>query len=164
MIENILSIDDVYQREEEQRKKQERQETEKIIWLREMMHPWIIEHSFEQYRNGHLRDAVLNAFIALGDLIRERTGIKLDGAPLAAQALSLKNPILLLSEVETESGQNDQVGFMQILQGAFTGIRNPPAHSVKHDFTERKAAQYLVFASLLARRITEATIVKKNEP
>ncbi len=162
IIENILSVDDVYQREEEQRKKQESQETEKIIWLRELMHPWIIEQSFEQYRNGHLRDAVLNAFIALGDLIRERTGIKLDGAKLANHALSEKDPFLILSEVETDSGRNDQVGFMQILQGAFTGIRNPAAHSVRHDLTEHKAVQYLVFASLLARRITEATIVKKD--
>jgi hypothetical protein len=45
---------------------------------------------------------------------------------------------------------------MQIFKGAYQGIRNPKAHSLTHDLTAMKAAQYLVFASLLARRIDEA--------
>ena len=45
---------------------------------------------------------------------------------------------------------------MQIYKGAFQGIRNPKAHSLEHDLTDEKAAQYLVVASLLAQRIEEA--------
>jgi hypothetical protein len=45
---------------------------------------------------------------------------------------------------------------MQILVGAYLGIRNPKAHSLNHDLDPEKAAQYLIFASLLARRIYEA--------
>jgi uncharacterized protein (TIGR02391 family) len=56
----------------------------------------------------------------------------------------------------TESGKNDQKGFLQIYQGAFLGVRNPKAHSLAHDLDQIKAAQYLVFASLLARRVDEA--------
>jgi hypothetical protein len=63
-----------------------------------------------------------------------------------------------MSDLDSESGQNDQKGFMQIYKGAFQGIRNPKAHSLAHDLTEEKAAQYLIFASLLARRIEEAKI------
>jgi len=44
---------------------------------------------------------------------------------------------------------------MQIFKGAYQGIRNPKAHSMTHYQTAMKAAQYLVFASLLARRIDE---------
>ncbi len=121
-----------------------------------LLHPVIFEHSYHQYQSGHLRDAVLNAFTAVFDLIRERTGIDMDGAKLAGHVFSLKDPRLILSEIKTESGRNDQAGFLQVYQGAYTGIRNPKAHSLQHDLTEEKAAQYLVFASLLARRVAEA--------
>ena len=121
-----------------------------------LLHPIIFEHAYQQYRAGHLRDAVLNAFTAVFDLIRQRTGLDMDGAKLVEQVFSFKKPQLVLSEIETESGKNDQVGFMHIYRGAYIGIRNPKAHSLQHDLTEIKAAQYLIFASLLARRVAEA--------
>src|SRR5690606_8102564 len=102
------------------------------------------------------REAVLNSITAIFDLIRERTGNGEDGDRLISQVLSLNNPALILSEIESESGQNDQKGFMQIFKGAYQGIRNPKAHTLNHDLDELKAAQYLVFASLLARRIDES--------
>jgi len=121
-----------------------------------LLHPIIIEHAFQLYRNGHLREAVLNSITAVYDFIRARTGSEEDGDRLIGQVMSTNDPKLILSELGTESGQNDQKGFMQIYKGAYQGIRNPKAHSLTHDLTEIKAAQYLVFASLLARRIEEA--------
>ena len=128
-----------------------------------ILHPAISEHAYEQFKNGHYRDAVLNSIVAIFDFIRERTGLKEDGDDLIGKALSTKNPYLILSELETESGINDQIGFMKIYQGAYKGIRNPKAHSLSNDLNKYKAAQYLIFASLLARRIEEATLVKKVE-
>ena len=81
-----------------------------------------------------------------------------DGADLAAAAFSLTTPKLVLSSLTTESGRNDQKGFIQLLQGAFLGIRNPKAHSLATDLTEVSAAQHLVFASLLARRVRAADL------
>ncbi|MCX7184017.1 MAG: TIGR02391 family protein [Nitrosospira sp.] len=132
-------------------------------YLLGLLHPAIIDSSWPQYRTGHLRDAVFNAFVAIGDLLRTLTGLTLDGKPLVEQALSLQSPLLVLSAIDTESGRNDQVGFMQIISGAFTGIRNPKAHSLQHDLTPQKVAQYLVFASLLARRLTEASNAQSPE-
>jgi hypothetical protein len=71
---------------------------------------------------------------------------------------------LILSELDTESGQNDQKGFIQLFSGSYQGIRNPKAHSLNHDLTEMKAAQYLIHASLLARRVSEAQQVKADIP
>lgn len=136
---------------------------EQMLFLSQLLHPLIIEHSWPQFQNGQLRDAVLNAFIAIGDLLRSKTGLEQDGKPLSEQALSIRNPYLILSTLETESGRNDQLGFMQIISGAFQGVRNPKAHSLQHDLTPIKAAQYLVFASLLARRISEAKECERNE-
>lgn len=158
-IEEILLIDEVSQRGMAQEDQDKKYANERLVFLAELLHPWIIEHAFEQYRSGHYRDSVLNAYVAIGDLIREKTGLKQDGAALATQAFSLKEPRLIFSEIDSESGKNDQIGFMQIIQGSFTGIRNPKAHSIRHDLTEEKAAQYLVLASLLARRISEAHVV-----
>lgn len=128
------------------------------IGFKELLHPVISENAFQLYRNGHLRESVLNSITAVFDLIRERTEINEDGDRLIGQALSVNDPKLVLSELKTDSGKNDQKGFMQIYKGAYQGIRNPKAHSLTHDLTEKRAAEYLVFASLLARRIEEAVV------
>ena len=82
--------------------------------------------------------------------------MKLDDQGLASEALSLEKPQIIFSEIDTGSGRNDQKGFLQILTGVYIGIRNPKVHSLHHDLDEKKAAQYLVCASLLARRVSEA--------
>jgi uncharacterized protein (TIGR02391 family) len=112
-----------------------------------LLHPEIKKHALRQYNNGHLREAVLNSIMAVFDLIRERTGLKDDGDRLIGKAFSLTDTYLILSEIDSDSGQNDQKGFIQIFKGSFQGIRNPKAHQLRHDLTQLKAAQYLVFAS-----------------
>lgn len=129
-----------------------------------LLHPTIIEHALPQYKNGHLRDAVFNSIVAVFDLIRQKTGLRnLDGTYLIDEALSIEHPYLILSNLNTDTGQNDQKGFMQIFRGSYLGIRNPKAHSLLNDLTQLKAAQYLVFASLLARRIDEAKVIKREQ-
>lgn len=133
--------------------------SERQLGFEFLLHPVIERSSYQLFRDGHLREAVLNSVTAIFDLIRDRTRLPEDGDRLIGQAMSITNPRLILSDLETESGLNDQKGFMQIYKGSFQGIRNPKAHSLTHDLTEPKAAQYLVFASLLARRIEEAHLV-----
>jgi uncharacterized protein (TIGR02391 family) len=130
------------------------------LGFEDLLHPRVREHAYELLRGGHLREAVLNSVISVFDFVRARTGATEDGDRLVGQVFSLREPMLILSELDTESGQNDQKGFMQIFSGTYQGIRNPKAHSLTHDLTEQKAAQYLVFASLLARRVEEATASK----
>ncbi len=126
-----------------------------VLGFEDLLHPAIVTSSLDQYRNGHLRDAVLNGVIAVFDMIRARTGLKLDGKDLVGQAFGIEKGKLVFSELETETGRNDQKGFLQIYEGIYTGIRNVKAHSLAHDLTEPKAAQYLVALSLLARRVDE---------
>lgn len=124
----------------------------------DLLHPVILESSYEQFRSGRYRDAVLNSVVATFDLIRRRSGLDKDGAQLIGEVFSLDAPKLILSELDTESGRNEQKGFIQILQGTYLGIRNPKAHSLVTDLDQSKAAQYLVFISLLARRVSEAKL------
>jgi uncharacterized protein (TIGR02391 family) len=126
--------------------------------ITDFLHPAIIASSYAQYKTGHYREAVLNAVIKVFDLIRDKTKIDKDGSDLVCEALSISRPKLIISTLDTESGQNEQKGYLEILRGAYLGIRNPKAHSLLTDLTEVKTAQYLIFASLLARRIDEARV------
>ncbi len=122
----------------------------------DLLHPAIFEASYGPFRAGRYRDAVLNGIVAVFDLIRQRTGLDSDGAKLVGEVFGLDNPALVFSEVQSESGRSDQKGFLQIIQGAYIGIRNPKAHTLASDLDHRKALQYLIFASILARRVEEA--------
>jgi uncharacterized protein (TIGR02391 family) len=121
-----------------------------------LLHPIVREVGLDLYQRGYYREAVVNSIMAIADLIRERTGLHQDGVALVTEALSVERPKLVLSEIETESGKNDQKGFMLIMQGLYIGVRNPKAHSLQHDLNESKAAEYLILASLIMRRVADA--------
>lgn len=129
-----------------------------IFGFEDLLHQAIKDSSLSQYGNGHLRDAVLNGVIAVFDLIRIKTGLKLDGKELVGQAFGMEKGKLIFTEVDSESGKSDQKGFLQIYEGFYIGVRNVKAHSLQHDLDERKAAQYLVALSLLARRVEECKL------
>jgi hypothetical protein len=74
----------------------------------ELLHPVISENSYQLYQDGHSRDAVLNSIIAVYDYIRQRTKSDDDGDGLIGKVFSLEDPLLTLSELQTESGRNDQ--------------------------------------------------------
>lgn len=133
--------------------------TDVSVGIVDYLHSTIISSSYSQFRNGQYRDAIFNSIIAIFDLIRKRTKLNKDGAELIDETFSLNRPKLIISELDSESGRNEQKGYMQILKGVYQGIRNPKAHSLTTDLNQTKAAQYLIFASLLARRIEEATAV-----
>jgi uncharacterized protein (TIGR02391 family) len=122
----------------------------------DLLHPRVTAASYAHFKAGRFRDAVLNSVVAVFDLLRDRTGIDGDGADLLGRALSLDRPRLIFSTLETESGRNEQKGFIQILQGYYAGIRNPKAHSLAIETDQFSAAQYLVLSSLLCRKIEEA--------
>lgn len=123
-----------------------------------LLHPMIAQKSLSHYNNGDYRNAVLDGVISIFDLIRERTGRSDDGTYLVNEVFKLSDPTLVFSEVETETGQSDQKGFMEIFRGVYQGVRNPKAHTLNNDLTDKNAAQYLVMLSLLARRVDEAIL------
>jgi uncharacterized protein (TIGR02391 family) len=126
----------------------------------ELLHPLVIGHSMKHFADGDLREAVLNAMLALAQTLRDRSGADLDGAHLANKVLSARGPILEFTPRQTASEIDEHAGFHHIVLGAFLGVRNPKAHSLMHDLNPMKALQYLVFVSLLLRRVDEARVVK----
>lgn len=134
------------------------------IGFEDLLHPIIAEYSLKHYKNGDFRNAVLDSILAISDEIRNRTGLDLDGENLCNNAFSAQDPKIIFSEIHSDSGRNDQRGFLDIFKGFYRGVRNPKAHSLQHDLDANKAAQYLILASLLMRRVTEGTLSLPTPP
>ena len=103
--------------------------------------------------------AVLEATKGVAERIRELSGLTSDGAPLVTAAFSVKNPILALNALATESDKSEQAGFSNLLVGVFGFIRNPLAHAPKivWPMTEQDALDFLTVISLVHRKLDGAT-------
>lgn len=127
------------------------------FWPR--IHPKITEIARPRFTAGHLADAVEASFKEINDRVKSsvklRTGQENDGASLMQQAFSLKYPIIILADMSSTSGRDEQLGYMGIFAGAMTGIRNPKAHS-NIVIDEKRATHLLYLASLLMYKLDEA--------
>lgn len=72
-------------------------------------------------------------------------------------AFSAAKPLLRLNAGATASERDEQLGYMNILAGSMTGIRNPRAHEHDWEDTERRALQLLMLADHLVDRVRRAT-------
>lgn len=127
-----------------------------------LLHPKVIQSSLRHYEDQDYREAVLNAMLALTETIRERSALDGDGVPLVSRVFKPEEPVLTFSDVRSITGRDEHEGFHKIMLGAFQGVRNPKSHRLFSDLTAQSAAQYLVFISLLVRRVEEAGKVIKQ--
>jgi uncharacterized protein (TIGR02391 family) len=112
--------------------------------------------------NGHYALAVEEGFKYLNNLVKRRSGLQSDGASLMSTAFSLNTPILKLSDLRTQSKKDQQLGYMQILQGSMTGIRNPRAHEHRYLDEPRNALELLALCNHLVRVVTAATRARRR--
>jgi uncharacterized protein (TIGR02391 family) len=80
-------------------------------------------------RDQHWDAAALEAIKVMADLLRERSGLRLDGEALAGKALSPPNPVVPIVGIGDTHGDGVQRGVMLIAQGLFHAARNPLAHA-----------------------------------
>lgn len=116
----------------------------------------LAETTRELFINGHYAQSVEEGFKYLNNLVKQRSGLPTDGADLMTRALSVGNPVLKLSPLTTQSQKDQQVGYMMMLGGAMTGVRNPRAHEHRHFDDPRAALELLAFANHLARLVRAA--------
>lgn len=131
---------------------------EALLW--QLIHPEIAEVARSRFESGHYADSVEAAFKKINAIVKEivklDTGEELDGAALMNRAFSLRQPIICISDLSTESGKNIQKGYMQIFAGSMTGIRNPKAHD-NLGIDRLRAVHFLHLASLLMSKLDERT-------
>lgn len=120
------------------------------------IHPEIESVSKKLFLDGHYSQAIFEAFKRVNNLVKEKAGRKdLDGKSLMQNVFSVNNPVLKFNSLSTQSDKDEQEGFMYLFSGAMLGIRNPKGHENIIQNNKSKALEYLVFASLLCRRLEE---------
>ena len=121
-------------------------------------HPRVIEASKSLFETQHYAQAIFEAFKAVDNLVKEKTGLSLSGKQLMAQVFREEQPTIKLNEGRSQSDRDEQEGFKFLFMGAMVGIRNPKAHDNVVQTDPYRTLEYLGFASLLMRRIEEGEV------
>ena len=104
------------------------------------------------FASAHYSLAVQRACTYMHNTVREKSGrFDKDGADLMMSVFSPSNPLLRLNDMATISDRNEQQGYMFLLAGAMTGIRNPRAHEHDHEDSPEEALEMLVLVNHLMR-------------
>lgn len=108
--------------------------------------------SSDLFRDGHYKQAALEAYILVIEEVKARSGLNLDGDNLMNQAFGCTSrvPTLKFNTLATEAERDEQNGFMFIFKG-IVGLRNTKAHSNRLFNDPLRAHEYLAMASLLMR-------------
>lgn len=113
----------------------------------EFLNPTIKELAKGKFDNYFYADSVETCLKELNSrvkqIVKEICGKEYDGSELMGRAFSLKDPIIKLADLSTETGQNIQKGYIQIFSGVMTGIRNPKTH--QNISIDKKTAIHLIF-------------------
>ena len=107
--------------------------------------------------------AVLEAVKSVADKLRQKSGLKSDGADLVDAALSGSDPMLAINRLQTKSEQDEQKGFANLLKGTFGMFRNPTAHEARVNWEMRKedAEDLMSILSLMHRRLDAAQALRR---
>ncbi|MCL4251316.1 MAG: TIGR02391 family protein [Anaerolineae bacterium] len=116
--------------------------------------PDLLRYVEKLFRDGHHAQAVERAYKYLNNLVKKKASAPaLDGSSLMNTTFSVQKPLLKLNALSSESEENEQKGYMQILAGVMTGIRNPRVHEHDWEDTEERALQLLSLANHLVVRV-----------
>lgn len=123
------------------------------------LHPRIASTCERLFYGNHYREAVLNASIALINMVKEKSNEHhiSSETSLMEKVFSAKNPILSFNELKNKSDQDEQEGFMYLFKGATLGIRNPRSHALNPD-DQQEALEFITFLSLLAKLVDKAKL------
>lgn len=128
------------------------------------VHPDVLKFCREELLQDNYFHAVFEATKSVADKVREKTGLGTDGAELVDIALSVKNPLLAINTLQSETEQSEQKGFANLLKGVFGTFRNVTAHAPKIKWTieEQDALDLLTMVSYLHRRLDRAVRVPQG--
>ncbi len=115
--------------------------------------------SGQLYRDGHYKQAALEAYIRVIEEVKARSGLNLDGDPLMNQAFGCDNrsPVIQFNSHQTDAQRDEQKGFLFLFKG-IVALRNSKAHSNRLFNDPRRAHEYLALASLLMRLLEIANV------
>jgi uncharacterized protein (TIGR02391 family) len=120
------------------------------------LHPRISAAAAELFRDAHYRNAVLDACVALINMVKEKSRVHdRDGVPLMRHVFSVQHPHLVFNALQDQNDRDEQEGLMQLFAGAVQALRNPRAHDIVPD-TAEYALECIGLLSFLAKHVDRA--------
>lgn len=124
------------------------------------IHPSVLRFCRTELLQEDYFHAVLEATKGLADELRARSGSSEDGAKLVDFGLAGDRkhlPRLAGNRLETDTDWSEHLGIYWLFKGAFSLLRNPPAHvpRLKREVEELEALDALTLLSMLHRRLDE---------
>lgn len=125
-----------------------------------LIHPLIISVSKNQFMDGYYAEAAENAFKEINSRVKkiyhilDSSSAIPDGKDVMNKVFTPNNPMLELCDRSTDSGQNIQLGFKEMLSGSMSALRNPKAHE-NIQLTSDDAMRQIIFASMLMYKIDD---------
>ncbi len=118
-------------------------------------HPSVVFASKRLFSDGYYSQAIFEACKLLNKRVQERSGSSKDGKSLMLDVFSVNNPRLKFSDITSQSGRDEQEGFMHIFAGVMQGVRNPKGHDIIDLRDSSRALEYMSIVSLLFRKLEE---------
>ncbi|MGO9589300.1 MAG: TIGR02391 family protein [Candidatus Acidiferrales bacterium] len=111
------------------------------------------------FRDGHYKQAALEAYIRVIDEVKQRSALTLDGDSLMNRAFACDRqaPIIQFNKLSTDAERDEQRGFLFLFKG-IVGLRNLKAHSNALFDDPLRAHEYLALASVLMRVLEIAKV------
>jgi uncharacterized protein (TIGR02391 family) len=98
------------------------------------LHPVIEQAAGQLFRDGHHASAVENACKALIGLVQVKSAnFSLDNTKLMTTVFSKNSPVLAFNDLENQTDNDEQEGFMHLYMGVCLAFRNPRAHKLTDD-------------------------------
>jgi uncharacterized protein (TIGR02391 family) len=114
------------------------------------------------FRDGHYKQAALEAFIRVIDQVKRVSGIPEDGDSLMNKAFGIdkQTPVMQFNGLTNDAERDEQRGIMYLFKG-IVGLRNSKAHSNRLFDDPHRAHEYLALASVLMRLLEIAQVNRK---
>lgn len=127
------------------------------------LHPLVKTACAELFAGAHYRQGVLDAALALRDLVREKSGLsETNDRTLMGKALAGKNPRIVVSDAPGDQGVNMREGTAQLALGIVARLRNVLTHE-KVEVPAHEAMEMVAIISRVVRDV-EAGRIADDEP
>lgn len=121
------------------------------------IHKRILQAALPLFKDGHYANSVFEASKVLVNMVKEKSNrTDKDGNALMFSEMSGKDPNILFNDNKTQSEIDEQSGLSYLFSGAVLALRNPRGHDAWIDSAD-EAIEYIMFLSMLAKRIESAT-------
>lgn len=133
------------------------------------LHP-LLKDAVELLYKSEFEAAARETFVTVETMLKKKSKLDLHGSSLAAKALSfdvngatkelIKEPLVKINELRTESEQNEQKGIMHMLMGFFEGPRNIFQHN--HVGSGASDVYSIIITASFFLRILDGHSITKN--